>query len=112
MTRSSWWETRLEWPLVTAAVIFLAGYAVPILDPAISPTVRTTCGVVLYVTWSAFILDYLMRLWSAEERGRYFFGHLPDLLVLAVPMLRPLRLLRLVLLLRMLNRRGAKSLRG
>jgi voltage-gated potassium channel len=38
--------------------------------------------------------------------------HIPDLLVVALPILRPLRLLRLVVLLRILNRRATDSLRG
>jgi voltage-gated potassium channel len=112
MTRLSSWERGVEWPLVTAAVIFLEAYATPILDRGASQGVRTTCEIVLYVTWSAFIVDYLTRLCLAERRARYFLRHLPDLIMLAVPMLRPLRLLRLLVLLKMLNRRGAKSLRG
>ena len=38
--------------------------------------------------------------------------HIPDLLVIALPFLRPLRLLRLVALLRIMNRSAAGSLRG
>ncbi len=38
--------------------------------------------------------------------------HLPDLAVIALPLLRPLRLLRLVTLLNFLNRRAGDSLRG
>ena len=38
--------------------------------------------------------------------------HIPDLLVIALPLLRPLRLLRLVALLRIMNRSAAGSLRG
>jgi voltage-gated potassium channel len=41
-----------------------------------------------------------------------FFRHVPDLLIVALPILRPLRLLRLVILLRVLNRRATDSLRG
>jgi hypothetical protein len=28
------WERAIEWPLMIAALIFLAAYAVPILNPA------------------------------------------------------------------------------
>jgi voltage-gated potassium channel len=46
------------------------------------------------------------------QRWRYFWRHLLDLAVLALPFLRPLRLLRLVLQFRILNRRAADSLHG
>ena len=32
-TRREAWERRTEWPLTVAAVVFLATYAWPILDP-------------------------------------------------------------------------------
>jgi voltage-gated potassium channel len=50
--------------------------------------------------------------WLARDRRRYFLRHLLDLLIVALPALRPLRLLRLVILFRVLNRRAAATLRG
>ena len=48
----------------------------------------------------------------ADERARYLVRHWYDVLVLALPLLRPLRLLRLIPLLSMLNRRATIRLRG
>lgn len=110
--RLSAWEDGTEWPLVAAALLFLVGYAVPILHPDAPTWVRTACGVVLIATWVVFVVDYLVRVGLAQQRGRYVRRHLPDLLVLAVPALRPLRLLRLIVLLKVLNRRASDSLRG
>ncbi len=45
-------------------------------------------------------------------RWRYVERHVVDLVVVALPIFRPLRLLRLVLLLRVLNRRATESFRG
>ncbi|MCW2529583.1 MAG: Ion transport 2 domain protein [Pseudonocardiales bacterium] len=112
MSRLNAWERRAEWPLVTAALLFLIGYAVPILDTSEPHVEHKVWEVVLYATWVVFVVDYLVRIWLTENRRRYIFGHLPDLLVLAVPTLRPLRLLRLLVLLKVLNRRAADSLRG
>jgi voltage-gated potassium channel len=59
-----------------------------------------------------FVLDIVARLAMADRRGRYAIRHVPDLLMVALPVLRPLRLLRLVVLLRVMNRRATTSLRG
>lgn len=97
---------------MVAALAFLTAYAVPILDPALGPGPRGVLGTVTWATWALFAVDYLIRLALAEHRGRYVRHHLFDLAVIALPLLRPLRLLRLVALLRVLNRRAASSLRG
>lgn len=64
------------------------------------------------LTWALFGIDYLVRLFIAEDRRKFFVGNLFDFLVLALPLLRPLRLLRLVTLLSVLNRTGSPGLRG
>jgi voltage-gated potassium channel len=106
------WEGRTEWPLAGLAVVFLAAYAWPILDDGLSGPARVLCRSVDYTVWVVFIGDYLVRLMLAQRRLRYMGRHLPDLAVIALPMLRPLRLLRLLALIRVLNRRVEQSLRG
>jgi voltage-gated potassium channel len=59
-----------------------------------------------------FALDYLARLTLAENRRRYVVRHLLDLVIIALPLLRPLRLLRLVSLLNVLHRQASRVLRG
>lgn len=59
-----------------------------------------------------FVVDYLVRLALATELGKFFVRNIFDLLVVALPLLRPLRLLRLVTLLHVLNRHAGASLRG
>lgn len=49
---------------------------------------------------------------ALRDSARFVGTHLPDLAVIALPLLRPLRLLRLVTLLNFLNRRAGDSLRG
>jgi voltage-gated potassium channel len=111
-SRVQQWESRAEWPLAAAAVAFLVAYAWPVLEPGLSSGWKDLCRVVVYVSWILFALDYIARLILAEHRARYAGRHIPDLLVIALPILRPLRLLRLVVLLRVLNRRATNSLRG
>jgi hypothetical protein len=45
-----------------------------------------------------FLVDYITRLCLATNRLRWFLRHLLDLAVVALPLLRPLRLLRLAVL--------------
>jgi voltage-gated potassium channel Kch len=59
-----------------------------------------------------FVVDIVVRLFLADERMRYLVRHWYDVLVLALPLLRPLRLLRLIPLLSVLNRRATMRLRG
>jgi voltage-gated potassium channel len=106
------WITRSEWFLAGVAVLFLVAYAWPILDPHLARGWRRTCAAVQFAAWIVFLVDYVARLWSAHNRRRYFSRHLLDLVIVALPALRPLRLLRLVVLFRVLNRKAAASLRG
>ena len=106
------WEARSEWPLTVAAGLFLVAYAWPILDVKLSTSWKSTCRLVDIVAWLAFVIDYVVRLGLADRRMHYWSRHLHDLAVIALPVLRPLRLLRLVMLLRVLNRGATAGLRG
>jgi voltage-gated potassium channel len=112
MTALDRWQTRSEIPLTVAALAFLAAYAIPIAEPDVSDTVRRACDVVVLVTWAGFAVDYAVRLGLARDRRRFVRRNLLDLAVIALPLLRPLRLLRLVAVLSVLNRAGVHSLRG
>jgi voltage-gated potassium channel len=106
------WEQRAQWPLAAAALIFLGAYAWPILQPDLAHPVQRACSLVVYAVWALFAVEYLTRLALSEARW-HFIGHdIPDLLSVALPVLRPLRLLRLVALIRVLNRRATASLQG
>lgn len=106
------WDRRTEWPLAVAALAFLLAYAWPILDPDLAAGWKTACEWVVVLTWILFGVDYLVRLLIAERRWLYWWRHLPYFAMVVLPVLRPLQLLRLVILLRALNRRAANALRG
>ena len=55
--------------------------------------------IVMAGTWVLFAVDFVVRLALAERRGPWLLRHWYDLAVIALPVLRPLRLLRLVTLL-------------
>lgn len=111
-SRLARWERRAEWPLTGAALLFLVAYAWPILNPTLPGDLRSALGMAAWAAWALFVVDYLVRLTLAPERGKFFARNIFDLLVVALPLLRPLRLLRLVTLLHVLNRHAGASLRG
>jgi voltage-gated potassium channel len=106
------WERASEWPLMIAAVVFLAAYALPILNPDLPSWLLDLCRSLSWITWGIFVIDIVIRLVLADGRMRYLVRHWYDVLVLALPLLRPLRLLRLIPLLSVLNRRAKIRLRG
>jgi voltage-gated potassium channel len=105
-------EQRTESPMAVLALLFLAAFAWPILQPGLDPSLKRACVLTSYVIWALFAVEFLCRLALANRRARYAWRHIPDVLMIALPVLRPLRLLRLVVLIRMINRRATASLRG
>jgi voltage-gated potassium channel len=112
MTRVERWERKSEIPLLLLAVAFLVAYAWPVLDPGLHPDLATTLTVASWTVWIAFAVDFVVRLALADDRWPYARSHWYDVALIALPMLRPLRLLRLLALARILNRSAAHSLVG
>jgi voltage-gated potassium channel len=105
------WQSRTEWPLAIVAVIFLGAYSVRVLAEPQGRT-ETALQLVIWITWAVFLVDYIARLCLATNRARWFVRHLPDLAVVALPLLRPLRLLRLVVLVAALQKAIGGAIRG
>jgi|SRR5271166_791118 len=105
------WERRTEWLLAAAAVVFLGVYSVQVLG---KPHGRETyvLWAVTWIVWGLFILDYVARLCLAPDRSRWFLRHLLDLAIVALPLVRPLRLLRLIVLIEVLQRAVGDAFRG
>jgi voltage-gated potassium channel len=106
------WERATDWPLIAAGVIFLAAYALPILDPDLPSRLLRLCNWLSWVTWGLFVVDLIVRLVLADQRLRYLVRHWYDVLVVVLPLLRPLWLLRLIPMLMVLNRRAQTRLHG
>jgi voltage-gated potassium channel len=112
MTSVERWEKRAEVPLLLLAVAFLIAYAWPVLDPRLDPDLRTILELASWTVWAAFVIDFAARLFMSDDRRHYALSHWYDLALIALPMLRPLRLLRLLAFARVLNRSAAGSLVG
>jgi len=106
------WERVTEWPLVLAALLFLAAYAVPIIWPDLNHFLLNYTNHVIIGTWVVFGIDYIVRLVLAKDKFAFVRHNLVDLCSIILPVMRPLRLLRLVAALSVLNRIGIMTLRG
>lgn len=105
-SRQARWERRSQTPLLVLAVAFAVAYAVPIVAPDASPAVHRACTHAEWVVWAAFAADYLVRLTLSPSRKAFVRGHWLDLAAVLVPMIQPLRLLRLVSTLLLVGRRA------
>jgi voltage-gated potassium channel len=69
----------------------------------LSPGLDRALLAVDYLIWAAFAIEYAAKLYLAPDRWRFAKANIPDLVIVVVPMLRPLRVLRSVRLLRLLG---------
>lgn len=103
------WRKWTEWPMTGAAVVFLVVYSYQVLARPSSTIVTET---IMNIIWVMFATDYIVSLILSDNRQFWFFRHLFDLATVVLPMLRPLRLLRLFMVLKVLNRTSGMALRG
>lgn len=106
------WERRSDVPLTLLAVAFLVAYAWPIIETGMSPTAMAFCQTVSWTVWGAFALDLIIRLCLAKERWAYAKSRWYDVALVVLPMLRPLRLLRVLALARIFDRSITTNLAG
>ncbi|MFD7441970.1 potassium channel family protein [Streptomyces sp. NPDC059909] len=100
------WEARTQGPLLGLAIAFGAAYAVPIVAPDARSWVHDLCALVEWVVWGAFAVDYLARLVLAPCKWLFVRKHPLDLLAVLLPLVQPLRLLRVVATLLLVGRRA------
>lgn len=72
----------------------LAAYALPIINPELSPAILLICRWVLIVVWLLFAIEYFVRLSIAEDKKKYFRSNLLDFAAVALPVLPLLRAVR------------------
>ncbi|MFD4574874.1 potassium channel family protein [Streptomyces sp. NPDC058417] len=100
------WERRTQRPLLALAVVFAVAYAVPIVDPTAARTLTAVCAGVEWLVWAAFAADYGVRLALSEDRWGFVRSRWLDLCAVALPLLQPLKLLRLVSTLLLVGQRA------
>lgn len=89
------WRRRTEVPLFVASTVFLGCYAVRVLDDDLPGAWRDALLVITYSAWAMFVVDFAVR-WRISGQGLSFVrGHLLDAVVVALPLLRPLRIVEI-----------------
>ena len=105
------WDRRMEWPLMAVAVVFGATYAYQVLAEPTGGRLLAS-QLIAFASWLVFAVDYAVRLRLTAERQRWFWRNFLSLLVVALPILRPLRLVRLLTLFTVFQRAAGGALRG
>jgi voltage-gated potassium channel len=93
-------DQLLALPMLILTVAFLAVMVVPVIYPDLPPGARPTLAAIDLGIWAAFLAEYLARLFVAPNRFAFILHNPFDLLLVVIPVLRPLRLLRSVTLIR------------
>jgi voltage-gated potassium channel len=106
------YEELSQWPLVGLAVLFVVAYAWGVLRPDLPDWLLTALRGVTLVAWPVFLADYVVRLVLAEQRWRFVRENWIDGLAVLLPLLRPLRIVSLVRVARVLDRWLTRSLHG
>jgi voltage-gated potassium channel len=88
-------SAAVEVPLTVLAVLWLPVLIVPLVA-RIPGSAAAALSAIDYLVWAAFVVEYLVKLYLAPSRWAFARRHIIDLVVIAVPVLRPLRVLRLL----------------
>ena len=103
------WERLTEWPMIAIAVVFLAVYSAEVLTDSGEEGGHEA---VLDCCWALFAVDFAVRLATAPRRWHWLRHNILDFASVALPALRPLRLVRILAAFRVFQRRAETTFRG
>jgi voltage-gated potassium channel len=83
-------------PMLLLSIAFIVIIVWPIAMPHLGHGTRMALTAADDGIWAAFALEYAALVITAPNRRRYVLSHVPDLLMVLLPMLRPLRMLRVL----------------
>jgi voltage-gated potassium channel len=104
-----WWTKLSPTFLQVLGIVFLAGYAWPIINPNLSPALHLLCNWTLFIIWIFFAIDYFARLSIAQDKKVFVRKNLLDLAAVALPFLPLLRAIRALAAVTVLSRRNRGS---
>ena len=111
------WESLVEWPLAGVAAVFLVVYSVQVLAQPHGLTHSLLDGI-MYALWAAFAIEYVARLILTDQRSdgstrtQWFFRQFLELAIIVIPFLRPLRMLRMFVIVGALQKAFGDANRG
>jgi voltage-gated potassium channel len=86
--------------MLMLTLVFLVVMILPVIYPGLPHEARAVMAAIDLGIWAAFLVEYLARLFVAPDRFRFIIRNPFDLLLVVIPVLRPLRLLRSITLIR------------
>jgi voltage-gated potassium channel len=89
------WERHTEVPLAVASLAFLVAYALRVLVQGLPKAALDLCLAVTLAAWALFAVDYAVRWRLSGRRLGFVRTHVLDTVVLFLPLLRPLRVVKL-----------------
>ena len=93
-SRKARWEQRTEIPLALASLTYLGAYATRVLARDLPASALDLCLAVTLAAWALFAVDYAVRWRLSGQRLRFVRTHWLDTVVLVLPLLRPLRIVK------------------
>jgi len=82
--------------LLVLALVYLAAFSYPAFVVETSTSTQNMLEIIQWATWSIFALDLSIGVLKASDKKKYLKKHPLEILSVALPFLRPLRLLRVV----------------
>jgi voltage-gated potassium channel len=112
VSRLERYESGSAGALTVLAFVFLAAYGAPIIWPDLPASVVSACAVANVAIWAVFAADLVVRVALSPRRLQYLLRHPLDVLTVVVPVVRPLRVLRIFAAGHLLLTRGRGLIRS
>jgi len=88
--------TFWEYSLTGLALVYLSAFSYPAFVSEISGSTNTKLEIIQWSTWTLFAIDVIIGIARAENKKLYLKSHPLEIISIALPFLRPLRLLRVI----------------
>lgn len=81
----------VDTPMLVITILWLPVLIVPLVTP-VHGAVAASLEAIDFTVWALFAFEYIVKFALAPDRGHYVKTHILELIVVVVPVLRPLRL--------------------
>lgn len=82
--------------LTILAMVFLVAFSYPAFVDPVSADTRRNLDLIQWFSWALFAIDVIVGFSTSKSKKQYLKSHPLEILSVALPFLRPLRLLRVV----------------
>lgn len=93
------WESKSNIPMAVLGVIYLAAYSIQVVYSSNKELVEQL-EIASQIIWAVFVLDVIFRLIGSESIPKFLKSSWLEILALAIPFMRILRVFRVILALR------------